>query len=212
MSIRLRDLCFSVGVTALALIPAAIAATVCEAMEYYKKKDYIHANKLFEKASTENPRDWKAHYYQGNCLLALGRYSSAVYHYELAAKMTHNPHNVHMCQMGAYRAESSGLKSRVAMTNMRTVAQASQYQREAQIERRKNEIMNHAENQASAIKAKAEATIKSERAETQTMWRGADGHMKPDITNDRINQINGEAVRQMQHIKDQAQNNVDNMN
>ncbi len=211
MSIRLRNLCFSVGVTALALIPAAIAASVCEAMEYYKKKDYIHANKLFEQATIKNPKDWKAHYYQGNCLLALGRYGSAVYHYELAAKMTRNPHEVHLCQMAAYKAESTGLKSRVAMTNMRSVAQASQLERQMQIEQQKTHILNQAEKQANAIKAKAEATIQSERANSQIIWRGTDGNMKLDITNDRINQINGEAVREMQQVKDQAQDRVNNM-
>lgn len=212
MSIRLRDLCFSVGVTALALIPAAIAASVCEAMDYYKKKDYIHANKLFEKATHENPKDWKAHYYQGNCLLALGRYSSAVYHYELAASMTRNPHEVHLCQMAAYKAESTGLKSRVAMTNMRQVAQTSQIEREARIEQHKQQIMNQAENQAKAIKAKAEATINSERANSQAIWRGLDGVMRPDITLDRLHQINGDAERQIQNVKFQAQNTVNNIN
>ncbi|MDX2108127.1 MAG: hypothetical protein SFY67_17160 [Candidatus Melainabacteria bacterium] len=212
MSIRLRNLCFSVGVTALALIPAAIAAGVCEAMEYYKKKDYIHANKLFEKASIENPRDWKAHYYQGNCLLALGRYSSAVYHYELAASMTRNPHEVHLCQMAAYKAESTGLKSRVAMTNMRQVAQSSQLDRESRIERHKQQVMHQADNQAKAIKAKAEATINSERANSQAIWRGLDGVMRPDITLDRLHQINGEAESQIQNVKDQAQNTINNIN
>lgn len=211
MSIRLRNLCFSLGVTAFALIPAAIAATVCEAMEYYKKKDYIHANKLFEKATLENPKDWKAHYYQGNCLLALGRYGSAVYHYELAAKMTRNPHEVHLCQMAAYKAETSGLKSRVAMTNMRSVAQASQFEREMRIEQKKAQILSQAEKQSNAIKAQAAATIESERANTQTLWRSGDGSVKLDITGDRINQINGEAMRQIDHIKQEAQNRVDNM-
>ncbi len=211
MSINLRNLCFSVGVTALSLIPAAIAATVCEAMEYYKKKDYIHANKLFEKASTDNPKDWKAHYYQGNCLLALGRYSSAAYHYELAAKMTHNPHDAHLCQMGAYKAENTNLKSRVAMSNMRTVAQASLYNREVETSKRKDQILKQADQHANAVKAHAEAAINAERANSQMRWRDQNGNMQLDITSDRINQINGEAVTQMQHIKDQAQNNANNI-
>ncbi|MBP7861584.1 tetratricopeptide repeat protein [bacterium] len=211
MSIKLRDLCFSVGVTALALIPAAIAATVYEAMDYYKKKDYIHANKLFQKASAENPNDWKAHYYQGNCLLALGRYSSAAYHYEIAAKMTHNPHDAHLCQMGAYKAENTGLKSRVAMSNMRNVAQEAQYNRELETSKRKDQILKQADKHASAIKAHAEATINAERANSQMRWRDQNGNMQLDITSDRINQINGEAMTQIQHIKDQAQNNVNNI-
>lgn len=212
MRIKLRNLCFSLGVTALALIPAAIAATVCEAMEYYKKKDYIQANKLFEKASSENPRDWKAHYYQGNCLLALGRYSSAVYHYEIAATMTRNPHQVHLCQMAAYKAETTGLRSRVALSNMRQVSQASKLERDARIEQQKNQIMSQADNQAKAIRAKAEATINSERANSQAIWRGSDGVYRPDILLDRLHQINNDADRQIQNVKDQAQNTVNNLN
>jgi tetratricopeptide (TPR) repeat protein len=211
MSIRLRDLCFSVGVTALALIPAAIAATVCEAMEYYKKKDYIHANKLFEQASISNPKDWKAHYYQGNCLLALGRYSLAAYHYEIAAKMTHNPHDAHLCQMGMYKAENTNLKSRVAMSNMRTVAQEAKYNREMEVSKRKDQILKQADRQANAVKAHAEATINAERANSQMRWRDQNGNMHLDITRDQIDQINSEAVTQMQHIKDQAQNNANNI-
>ncbi len=211
MSINLRNLCFSVGVTALSLIPAAIAATVCEAMDCYKKKDYIHANKLFEKASQDNPKDWKAHYYQGNCLLALGRYSSAVYHYEIAARMTHNPHDAHLCQMGAYKAENTNLKSRVAMSNMRTEAQASLYNREVETSKRKDQILKQADQHANAVKAHAEAAINAERANSQMRWRDQNGNMQLDITSDRINQINGEAVTQMQHIKDQAQNNANNI-
>lgn len=211
MKIRLRDLCFSVGVTALALIPAAIAASVCEAMEYYKKKDYIQANKLFEKASISNPKDWKAHYYQGNCLLALGRYSSAAYHYEIAAKMTHNAHDAHLCQMGMYKAESTNLKSRVAMSNMRTVAQEAQYNREVEVSKRKDQILKQADAQANAVKARAEATINAERANSQMRWRDPNGNMQLDITRDQIDHINGEAMNQMQHIKDQAQNNANSI-
>lgn len=94
---------------------------------------------------------------------------------------------------GGVQSENTGLKSRVAMSNMRNVAQEAQYNRELETSKRKDQILKQADKKASAIKAHAEATINAERANSQMRWRDQNGNMQLDITSDRINQINGEA-------------------
>lgn len=202
---------FSLAASALALIPAAIAASFCEAMDLYQKKDYQHAGKLFEKATKENPKDWKAHYYMGNCLYAMGRFTSAAYQYELAAQMTRNPHQVHLCQMAAYKAESTGLKSRVALTNMKTAADEARYNREAQLQTRKSQILAQADKHAAAVKQQAEAQINEERASSQKQALDGKGGMGLDISADRVNSIYREAEGHAQYIKDMAKNKADNL-
>ncbi len=211
MSIRLRNLSFALGVSALALIPAAIAATVCEAMDSYKKKNYVQANKLFEKAVKENPKDWKAHYYMGNCLYAMGKFNSAVYQYELAAGMTRNPQQIHLCQMASYKAESSGMKSRISISNMRAAADSAKYNREVQVAARKFQILNQAEKQAQAIKSQAEQRIIAEKESSNMRALDGNGGMHLDITRDHFQGINREAQSQMDYVRDLAKNKADNI-
>ncbi len=211
MKLSIRNLCFSLGVSALALIPACLAATLCEAMDSYKKKDYQTASKLFEKSIKENPKDWKAHYYMGNCLYAMGKFNSAAYQYNLAAAMTRNPHQKHQCEMAAYKSEMTQINMRVAQVNMNHSINRETESKEAQLAQRKNQIMAQAERHAAQVQKQAAERLQAERANSQARGLDANGNIVFDIPTEHAQRVHNEAEGHAQYIKDLAKNKADNL-
>ncbi len=208
---RFSILCLTAGVLILALVPDALAANVGEAMDFYNKKDFKHAHQLFQKAVKENPRDWKARYYLGNCFYAMGKYNSAAYHYHVSKGMTRIPQQRRLSQAGLHKAQMTEINERVTLTNIRTAADKSNIGRETQKNQRESQILSQAERQAANVRKQGEDRIQAEKAASQMRSLDWKGEMTLDITQDRAAAIQGEADRQAQDIKDTAKNRVDNM-
>jgi tetratricopeptide (TPR) repeat protein len=193
-----------------ATLAPAHASNLNNAINYYKAKNYLMASKLLEKSVSESPRNWRGHYYLANAQMALGRYKTAKYHYELVRDLAPN----HLMQARAHQAiiqiENMRLNPNVASVGSNSTAGAS-IDHQAERQQNKSRIMAEAEAKAKYIESSVERQIKAEKENSNYWLISPQGEQVMTIPWQRENRIRQEASNNALHIRQTAQRNADNV-
>ncbi|MDX2108121.1 MAG: tetratricopeptide repeat protein [Candidatus Melainabacteria bacterium] len=203
----LLSLCLSAFISA----SPALANNLSNGISFYKAKDYLMASKLLEKATIESPRNWRAHYYLANAQMALGRFNTATYHYELARDLTTNRNIQRSAGQAIVRMENLRINSNIASVSREHNQSSGSIDHQAELNDHKHRILAEAEARAKGIEAAAERQIKAEKENSN--WRALtpSGEMVMSIPWQREQDIRQEAAAKAAQIRRTAQRSADNV-
>jgi len=210
--------------------------SIDEGIKLYQAGDYNKARFSFEKAVSENPKSWQAHYYLANIYLALGKYASAKYEYSTCERVTTNAAVKQRCQAGLEQvskrsaSQSTGGSSSTASTaggesddkpagkeksgkieggDTKSSAKSdSGSAPKSASDRRRDEILKKAKDDCAAIKKAAKEQIDSEKANSNQFVYGADGSRSLGIPEEREKEIMQEAENKCKRIMEEAERNA----
>lgn len=188
--------------------PACASNNLNNGVSFYKSQDYLTAAKLLDKAVREKPRNWKGHYYLANACMALGRFNTATYHYELVRDLAPNRSVQRQAGLAIVKMENLKVNSKIAQVN---ADQNKSIDHEGEKKEHRARIIAEAETKARSIEAAAENQIKAEKAESNWWSVKPNGEMVMDIPWWRENQIREEAKSHANHIRQTASNNAANV-
>lgn len=201
----------------LAVLPSE-ASNLNNGISFYKAKNYLMAVKLLEKAVKEHPRSWKAHYYLGNACMALGRFNTATYHYELVRDLSPDKSVQRYAGLAIVRMENMKLRYNIAQVNSTQISasrvnssRTGPVDHEGEKKANRERIIAEGEAQARRIEIQAENQIKAEKANSNWWFIRPNGEMVMDIPWWRENQIRQEAKSHADHIRQTASNNTANV-
>ncbi len=182
-------------------------------ISFYKAKNYLMAVKLLEKAVKEHPRSWKAHYYLGNACMALGRFNTATYHYELVRDLSPDKSVQRYAGLAIVKMENMKLRYNIAQvsTGQTSTSQTGPIDHEGEKKANRARIIAEGEAQARRIETQAENQIKNEKANSNWWFIWPNGEMVMDIPWWRENQIRQEAKSHADHVRQTASNNAANV-
>lgn len=203
----------SFSLACLFSISPALASNLSNGINFYKTKDYLMASKLLEKAVTESPRNWRAHYYLANAQMALGRFNTATYHYELVRDLTQNRAVLKNSGEAIVRMENLRVNSNIASVNKEhnQSNSSASINHAAQLNEHKQRILAEAEARAKAIEIAADRQIKSEKANSNYWTITPQGEQVMTIPWQREESIREEAASSAAHIRQTAQRSADNV-
>lgn len=201
------SLCLSVFISA----GPASANNLNNGISFYKAKDYLMASKLLEKAVAESPRNWRAHYYLGNAQMALGRFNTATYHYEMARDLSGNRNIQRSAGQAIVRMENLRINSNIASVTKEHNEASPSIDHQTELNNHKRQILAEAESRAKAIEAAADRQIKAEKENSN--WRALtpSGEMVMSIPWQREQDIRQEAAATAARIRQTAQRSADNV-
>lgn len=206
-------LIFGFSLACLLSVNQAVASNLSNGINFYKTKDYLMSSKLLEKAVAESPRNWRAHYYLANSQMALGRFNTATYHYELVRDLTQNRTILKNAAEAIVRMENLRVNSNIASVNKEHTRSSSStnINHEAQLNQHKQQILAEAEARAKAIEIAADRQIKAEKANSNYWTITPQGEQVMTIPWQREESIREEAANAAAHIRQTAQRSADNV-
>ncbi|QQR58387.1 MAG: hypothetical protein IPG59_02505 [Candidatus Melainabacteria bacterium] len=187
-----------------------LANNLNNGIHFYKAKNYLMASKLLEKSVSESPRNWRGHYYLANAQMALGRFTTAKYHYELVRNLAPSQVIQSRAHQAIIQMENMRLNANVAAVGSNQSARAT-VDHEAVLQKNKRRILAEAEAKAKFIERAAENQIKAEKANSNFWMVNPQGEQVMVIPWQRENQIRQEAANNAQHVRQTAQRNADNV-
>ncbi len=188
----------------------AYASNLNNGINLYKAKDYLMASKLLEKSVSESPRNWRGHYYLANAQMALGRYNTAKYHYEIVRDIAPSRLMQTRAHQAIIQLENIRLNPNVASVGTNSSAGTS-IEHQAELKQNKSRILAEAEAKAKFIESSAERQVKAEKENSNYWIISPQGEQVMTIPWQRENQIRQEASNNARHIRQTAQRNADNV-
>lgn len=186
------------------------ASNLNNGIHFYKAKNYLMASKLLEKSVSESPRNWRAHYYLAHAQMALGRFNTAKYHYELVRNLAPSRIIQTRANQAIIQMENMRINSNIAsISNSKSLSATIDH--EAELQKNKSRILAEAEAKAKFIERAAENQIKAEKANSNFWMVNPQGEQVMVIPWQRENQIRQEAANNAQHVRQTAQRNADNV-
>jgi len=204
-----QSILFSLCLTGMMMASPAYANNLNDGIHFYKAKDYLSASRLLEKAVSESPRNWRAHYYLANAQMALGRFNTATYHYELVRDMAPNKTIQQQAGLAIVKMENLKVSANISSVVQDHNAQAPALDREAQVNQNKKRIIAEGEAKAKAIELAADRQIKAEKANSNFWMITPQGEQVMTIPWEREQSIRQEAANNASHIRQTAQRSAD---
>lgn len=188
----------------------AHASNLNNGINFYKAKNYLMASKLLEKSVSESPRNWRGHYYLANAQMALGRFNTAKYHYEIVRDLAPNTLMQARAHQAIVQLENMRLNPNVASVGSNSSSGTS-IDHQAELKQNKSRILAEAEAKAKYIESSVERQIKSEKENSNYWIISPQGEQVMTIPWQRENQIRQEASNSALYIRQTAQRNADNV-
>lgn len=220
----LRLASLTVAASALALTTAGTAMaseSLDQGMKLYKEKKYQEAKTALEQAAKEEPNSWQAHFYLGHTLMTLGRVNEAKHQYEVCKHVSNHPAVQAHCDKALSQVEEYNAKVKpqaggsTASSNAGTASGGEETtadaepspedKRKAEIQAKKDKVMQEARDQCSKIRQEAEAQIRNEKAGSNQHFRYSDGSIGTDISDEREAEIRGAAEEKCKRIMNSAE-------
>lgn len=214
----------TIAASALLLATTTGAALASESldqgMKLYKEKKYQEAKTVLEQAAREEPNSWQAHFYLGHTLMTLGRVNDAKHEYEVCKHVSNHPAVQAHCdkalsQVEAYYAKvkpqaggaSASSSAGTAGEGEEAAADAEptpEDKRKAEVQAKKDKVMQEARDQCTKIRQDAETQIRNEKAGSNQHFRYSDGSIGTDISDEREAEIRAAAEEKCKRIMSAA--------
>ncbi|MCA9818945.1 MAG: hypothetical protein KC652_27835, partial [Cyanobacteria bacterium HKST-UBA01] len=169
----------------------------------------------------EEPNSWQAHFYLGHTLMTLGRVNEAKHQYEVCKHVSNHPAVQAHCDKALSQVEEYNAKVKpqaggsTASSNAGTASGGEETtadaepspedKRKAEIQAKKDKVMQEARDQCSKIRQEAEAQIRNEKAGSNQHFRYSDGSIGTDISDEREAEIRGAAEEKCKRIMNSAE-------
>lgn len=208
-------------VSYLTLLPVAAATNLEEGIKLYNEKQFSNARPLLEKAVTESPTSWQAHYYLANTCLVLGQMTKAKFHYTMCQRNCKYADIVTHCQTGIARTEKQ-LPKAISSTSESKPQTAVKTEGEDEAddekedskpvtyadkirEQNKAHILKLAQDDCKKLKKEAKEQIEYEATYEGRRWKNVEtGERKFDISEERKHEIQQACEEKCRKIMDEA--------
>jgi len=220
----LRLASLTVAASALALTTAGTAMaseSLDQGMKLYKEKKYQEARTALEQAAKEEPNSWQAHFYLGHTLMTLGRVNDARHQYEVCKHVSNHPAVQAHCEKALSQVEEYYAKVKPqtggspASSTAGTAGEGEERtadaepspegKRKAEIQAKKDKVMQEARDECAKIRKEAENQIQNEKANSNQRFRYSDGSRGLDISDEREAEIRGAAEEKCKRIMHSAE-------
>lgn len=213
----------------LTLLPVAAATNLEEGIKLYNEKQYSNARLLLEKAVTESPTSWQAHYYLANTCLVLGQMTKAKFHYTMCQKNCAYGEIFAHCQTGIARTEKHLPKAASSSTEGKPATEAKAegadesddddkeeskpvtYADKVK-EQNKAHILKLAQDDCEKLRKEAKEQIEYEATYEGRRWKNVEtGERKFDISEERRHEIQQACEEKCRKIMDEAKRKADSI-
>lgn len=213
---KMKNVCLSLLIGLAFVEPVFAASDLEQGAKFYQAKEYAKARPLFEKAIKQSPRNWQAHYYLANTLLAMGEKAKAIKEYEACQKTCTDAAVNEHCLVGIKQASMiappgaatpAPVVSRAKPTTGTTGSSASpgQFANEVLEEERRERIMRTAKEEVARIRREAKEQLQHEKASSNQIFRYGDGSVGADISDEREEEIERETEAKCRKVMEDAE-------